>query len=140
MLSPQEVVNKWATKMAAAGDAYKKGIMAVTENPMQKAAARVDAYVAGVQAKAQHWAARLMATPMATWQGNAVAKGPQRLTDGATAAKPKVLAHMTAFLPVAAALKAQVASMPKGGRANAQARFNAMLDAFDAFKQGKGGR
>lgn len=133
-LNAQAVTDAWASKMSTAGPAYKRGIESLTENPMAAAAQQQDRMLAGVQQAVQSgkWAAALNKVNFQDWKTVTATKGADRLATGATAAKPKMLTHMTKWLPVAAGISQTVKGMPKGSREAALARVGA---AYDAAKQ-----
>lgn len=116
---------------------YADGINGYTGNPMQAAADADDRYLASIQDAVQSGRRRqaLLAVPVTTWKGNATGKGKQRLAEGARVAAPKVQAHFQKWTPIYQSIANQVASMPKGGKANSMARVAA---AYDALKQAAG--
>lgn len=116
MKNAAEVARKWSRNLAQAGESIKAGVQAVTENPAEKAAARADAYAAGVQrAVAEGRFQRgLRRVTLADWQNAMLTKGVQRVAAGASAATPKVTAFMEKFLPHQEALKSKLKAMPRG--------------------------
>lgn len=133
--TPQSIAAKWAQRLGGAGQAYKDGIQSVTIAPSQLAIAQQDRARQGfVDAiDSGRWARKLGMVTLSDWQRKAVDVGAGRLTSGATAALPKVQAFMAEFYPVTQQVKQTVAGMPKGGEANAVARFLVARKAFKAF-------
>lgn len=138
--TPQQAAQMWADKMATSGDKYKAGIDAVTENPADKAAAAQDRWIAGVQQSASNgkWRRGLAKSTLSSWKDKAKTKGADRLASGARDAKPKMEKFLTAWLPVAADIKATVASMPKGGIEASLARVRVAMEKAKQFKDGGG--
>ena len=102
----------WQTGFGGAGQKYTDGINAVTVAPGQLAAAQKGAYVQGVQASQDIWAAKVASVDLGTWKNAATTTGAQRLATGATKGAPKVAAFMGKFLPD---LKNVVESLPARG-------------------------
>lgn len=139
--TPQQTTENWAAKMAQAGDAYKKGVSATTQDPAEAAIAQQGRMLAGIQQAVGtgRWANGLRkAAAKGSWKAGALGKGADRLTSGALQAKPKMMEHAAAIYPVNQQLQQTLGGMAKGGKENAVARFRAMLDAYTAFKDAKG--
>lgn len=112
----QDVANKWAQRLGAATDSIRQGVQGVTVNPAQKAAARADAYAAGVaQAVADgRYQRGLQKVSLASWQEAMITKGIPRVAAGANAGKQKMADFMQKWLPHQAALQSKLAAMPRG--------------------------
>jgi hypothetical protein len=129
-IDPVSWATKWSTAMSNAGSAYKSGIQNTRVNPMQAAIANLD------KAKRNYnqaidsgkTAAGLARVSMATWQQNAMTKGANRLTDGAVAAKPKVLAFAQLAAPIVSALSDEVRQMPNNNKSDAMAIMSVVYD------------
>lgn len=139
MQSAQEIAAKWAARMASAGEAYRNGIANVSENPMEAAARRQDAYVEGVTRAASEgkWRAGLLRTSFANWKQITSTKGAERLASGARAATEKMQRFLGEFLPVAAQMSAVVKDMPKGTEDAALARVAAAMRLAKQFAQSR---
>lgn len=89
-----QITKKWATNTVAAGQAMRDGINAVTDNPMQKAAAAADRLVAGVQraVASGKFQQNTQSVSLATWKNRMLQKGVPRVADGVTAATSLVQA------------------------------------------------
>lgn len=120
----QQMADAWATGMASAGPAYTAGTSAVTESPMAKAAQNLDKYLANTSAAVSsgRMAAALNASTIQDWQGACRAKAGN-LGMGASLAKPKFLRKAQGLQQTNQAIRDAVSAMPKGGMANALARF-----------------
>jgi len=79
------------------------------------------------------WASRVQAVPLSEWKAAYINKGIPRVASGAQAAAPKMQAFLQEFLPVAAAVSAQIDSMPKNTLDDSVARSAAAIRAFAAF-------
>lgn len=96
---PAAVAQKWATNAGNAVQSWADGINAVTTAPGQAAARQKNAYVQGVQAKADVWARRVAAVPLADWQSMTTSKGQTRYPQGIQAAQSAMADFMGKFLP-----------------------------------------
>jgi hypothetical protein len=136
VINVQHAVEKWQRNMMGATETIKAGVQGVTESPTLKAAAQADRYVAGVQRAVAdgRWQAGLQSVTLQQWQQAVLGKGLQRLQAGVAAAKPKVQAFLSQFLPYVDQAAQQVRAMPKGGVENGIARASAMIRALSEFK------
>lgn len=119
------MTNNWAAGMSGAGTKFVKGVQSVTDSPTAKAAT-ADAqarYVAGTQqaVASGRMAAALNAVSLTDWQQACVAKAAN-LAVGAIAGKPKFSSAAQKAVTINQGIRDAVASMPKGGAANAAAR------------------
>lgn len=97
--SAASAASAWESGFSGAAQKYTDGINSVQVAPGQLAANQKNAYVAGVQANANIWAAKVAAVDINSWKASATGVGAQRLATGATKGAPKVAAFMQAFLP-----------------------------------------
>lgn len=129
--SSADVAAKWSSKLAAAGDSIKSGVMGVTQAPGVKAAAAANLWQQRVIASKDKWTKAVGSVSLADWQTAMIDKGLPRIASGAQAAQPKMQTFLDSFLPHVDRVAAGVRSMPKGGieesiaRAAAQIRGNA---------------
>lgn len=129
----QQAADAWAAAMANPQTAanYKAGINGFTGNPMALAAApdAQQRYVMNTAAAVAsgRMAQKLQAADPNAWKVNATTVGAQRLAGGAQKGKAKAQSAFNRLAPLWAQMQSTVASMPKGGLANAQARANAAL-------------
>lgn len=133
-LSPSQIADRWASQLGAASSKIQAGVQAVTVSPTQKAASAVDRQVQGVINAAQSGKTQraLQAVTLPQWQQAFINKGLPRIASGATAAKPKMQAFMTQFMPF---LSNAVQSLPARGDLEANiARQNALTRAIAGFK------
>lgn len=136
MVTPQQAAANWATGMGNSSEKMKAGINAVTEAPTAKAAARIDAMVAGVQRAAASGKTRdaLLAVSLQSWKDDMLNKGVGRASAGAQQAKPKVQAFMTQFIPWLQSGVAALASTPRGDLETNIARATSMMRHNAQFK------
>lgn len=115
MTNPQQAADNWASGMAQATQKMKAGIEAVSTSPMELAASRVDAYVAGVNraASSGKYAAGLRRVSLQDWKRLMIDKGLGRIAGGAAAGKPKMLSFLQEFLPFVEQVRASLP--PRGG-------------------------
>ena len=127
-----QAAERWSQNFGAAGTRYQEGIAAVSVAPGQLAAAQKPAYVAGVNANQDIWAAKVAGVSLADWKNAAATTGAQRLATGAAKGAPKVSSFMGKFLPQ---LKSTVDSLPPRGSFDQNlARFNAYAQALHQQK------
>jgi hypothetical protein len=130
------VVAKWQRNMTGAGPTIKAGVMAVRESPMEKAANSAQLYAQKVQeaVASGRYQAGLRAVSLSEWQEATANKGVNRITAGVQAALPKVQAFQAQLQPFAEQVKRQIATMPKGGPAESDARMLAAVNMMRSFR------
>lgn len=122
---------RWQQNATNAVQAYKDGVASVTVAPGQAAARQKDAYVQGVQANANLWAANVAKVSLQDWQAAAQGKGGDRFAGGITAGAPRMGQFLQNFLPKVNQIAANLP--PRGtleqniARATAQIRETAKL-------------
>jgi hypothetical protein len=134
MRTPQQAADAWATNMAASQQKVTDGINAVTESPTAKAAQNLDKYVTGTQAAVASgkMARKLNAVSLSDWNTAALAK-VSRIGSGAQTAKPKMLRHLSAFLPFVAQVRQNVRQMPNATPSDRIARMVANAQQLAQF-------
>lgn len=137
MKNVTDVVNKWANNLAAATTSIQQGVQQVTTSPTQLAAANPNAYLAGVQkaVASGKWQAALQKVSLADWQNAMIQKGVPRIASGAAAAKPKMAAFMTQFLPYLQQGVQNLQTMPRGTLDQNIQRAVAMMQWNAQFKK-----
>lgn len=135
--SPQDVAAKWRRNLSNSTESIKSGVMDVTVSPTETAAARPEAYVAGVQRAVENrkWQEGLRRVTLGQWQDAMIDKGIARIGQGATKALPKVEGFMAQLLPYAENLSRKIKSMPKGTLEDSKARAVAAIEGMAAFKR-----
>lgn len=137
--SPQQVAAKWKNRTVSAVPQMKAGVQAVTSSPMEKAAARADEYLAGVQRAVTEgtYQAGLRSVSLQEWKDATAGKGADRVAAGAAAAEQKMADFMGQLLPVTDRVKQATAAMPAGKGEAARARMNAAFDMMSQFRYRK---
>ena len=135
-MTPADFVKKWSQRTSAASEAYTKGVQAVTENPMEKAAAKADQYAAGVaQAVATgRYQDGLRRVGLQEWRDKAVKLGAGRLAAGVKEAEGRMQQFAQQFLPFQESLTAQVRSMPNNSLEERINRAIAQMRGTSEFK------
>lgn len=136
MADPNAATQKWARNMTGSVPTIKAGVMAVRESPMAKAADRADYYAQRVQeaVNSGKFQAALRAVSLGDWQQATAEKGTSRIASGVQLAIPKVQAFQAQLQPYAESVKRQIAAMPKGGPAEADARMLAAVNLMRQFR------
>jgi len=129
------VTTKWVQNLGASGPSMQNGANAVQTAPGQLAAAAAPKMLQKVTAAIQSgkYAARVSSVTLGDWKQAYIQKGIPRVAQGAQQAAPKMQAFLQEFLPVAAAVSAQVDSMPKITIEDSVARSAAAIRAFAAW-------
>ena len=131
-IPPDEAAGNWASGMSASTEKISRGIDRVSGAPGQKAAAKRDKYVAGVNDNLDKWARNVAAVSEAEWKDAAKA-GVTRVAEGARLKQGKyadrvapVFSHMDSVL-------SRVDSMPDNTleqRIQKSAEFQRGMAAF----------
>lgn len=124
-LSPSDIAAKWAANTKAATKAYEMGVQSVDTSPMEQAAAKVDKYLQGIQdaVNSGKYAQGLRSVSLQDWKTQTVTKGARRMSDGVTAATPKMQQVMGQLMPQIEAIAATVRAMPDTTEADREARM-----------------
>lgn len=137
MINVANATAKWARNLGAAGQSYKDGINAVTENPMALAAAKADVALQNYSEAitSGRWAQKLQAVPMEFWKSQSANGGAQRLVSGVAKGTPKMQAALQKFAPAYEQAKMAARAIGGSGKAAAMAKVAA---AYDILKQAAG--
>lgn len=131
-VSAADAAANWGTGFGAAGPKYIAGVNAVTIAPGVAASQNVNGYLAGVQAGAKTWQAKMAAQDVNAWKAATVGVGAQRLATGATKGQQKIQAFFQQFIPD---LTNIVGGLPQRGTYEQNmARSRAFADALHAKK------
>lgn len=135
--SAQALAQKWAKNLGGSGESIRRGVEAVTVSPTQKAAARSDAYLAGVQRAVADgkYQAGLRRVTLQDWQQSMLQKGINRIASGANAAVGKMESFLSEFLPHVEAGQRMLESMPRGDLSSNIGRAVAMMEWNAKFKR-----
>lgn len=130
-MTPDQIAQKWATNLGAAGPSIQAGVQAVTVAPGQAAARQKSVWVQNVTAAQDKWASNVASVSLPEWQQAMIQKGAPRIASGATAAQPKFTAFMTKLLPYINSAKASLP--PRGNLEQNLARATAFGRAMAQF-------
>lgn len=127
------IAKKWVASMQSAGTTAAAGAQAVTENPMEKAAAAQDRYAAGVARAAAdgRYADGCRTVSLQSWQQAFIKKGAPRMAEGAAQAQSAVAAFHDWHQPIADASSAECAAGKADGTMDGRAR---MLKNYENLK------
>ena len=131
--TPDVIAQKWATRLSAANPEITAGVNAVTQAPGQKAAQRVDVWLANLQRSRDKWVRNVGAVSLNQWQQTMITKGIPRISSGATAAIPKMTAFMGQWLTYLQANKATIDAMQVTDLGSAAAKMVAQMNYNAAF-------
>jgi hypothetical protein len=139
MPSVQNVVDKWVRNTTSAASSYREAIQALNVNPLERAADRADLWQQRIQdpRTKDKFIAGLRRQSFDDWRRKTAEIGSTRLSQGVQAAAPKMRAFMEAFLPIAQQVKERVRQMPKGSTADALARVEAVITAFQDWARSR---
>lgn len=144
MIDAASLVNKWAERTGSQSsiNAYKDGISRVTESPTVKAAAKLDKYMAGIQAALDSGKTRdsLMNSPLELWRTNATQIGAGRIASGVKKGTPKMQSFAQAFVPFLDAARQANAQMPDTTLEDRIAKSADMQRRLSQFKRPAGNR
>lgn len=112
--TPQQIADKWKRNTQGSGQAYREGVMAVTESPTAKAAAKADKMLANLTKAVQggKWAAGLNSVSMQEWKDKTINKGLPRINAGVEASAPKFAKFAAQLNSHQDQIKAELESMP----------------------------
>jgi len=123
-LNATDIVDSWKRGVQGSGEKYKKGIMAVTVNPMEEAAKKQDKYLRGVTEAANNgkWVRGLRGVSKTDWQTAATDYGATRLVDSANKGKGKLQKYLTEAIPAMQQLMTEIAAMPDATESDMEQR------------------
>lgn len=137
-ISVAEAVQRWSERGAASGDRVTAGVNAVTESPMEKAAARKDAWMEGVRRafNSGKYENNLRAVSLNDWKQAMLKKGVPNMQNGYQQGKAKFQRFMTEWLPYAQQISENVKVMPKGTLQQGIDRAVAAIRMAAEFRRG----
>ena len=113
-VTPQAYADKLIRRGQAAAQDYTAGIQSVTVSPTAEAAKKLDKAAMNYQdaVSSGRMARRLNAVTLESWKKSATEKGSQRYGPGLAAARDKMVAFATDFLPFQDSIVAKAKTMP----------------------------
>ncbi len=134
-----QVAEKYARRGSEALTDYTEGIESVTENPMEKAIAKLDKakqnYIKAIDSGKTERGLRRVSLP--AWKQITKEKGEARYVSGVMAAKPKVEAFMTELLPHIDEGKKKIQNLPDTTLQQNIERSRVFLTHMATFKRSK---
>ena len=133
----QEIARKWQRNLSGSVEAIRNGVQDVTVSPTEKAAAKADQYLIGVQSAVDSgkYQAGLRRVTLEQWKQAMLDKGVPRLASGAAAGEPKFQEFMAEFLPYIESGQRMLENMPRGGLQENIARSTAMIEHLAGFRR-----
>lgn len=135
-LTAQQIAEKQVRKAQSSVQDWKDGIMAVKTSPAQAAAARVDAWFAGLQ-KAYNdgtYQDGLAGVTLQAWQDAAIRKGGTSYAPGIQAAQATIADFHSQRIQHQAGLDQQLAAMPRGDLSTNIQRMVTQVTGMSNFK------
>ena len=112
-----------------------KGVNRVTVSPGEKAAARADAYIEGVQRNQDKWKQRVSSVSLEDWKRSAADKGAGRISAGVNAAESKQVQFAQQLLAAVDSAKAELESIPRGDLATNLERARIFATRMSEFRR-----
>lgn len=144
MIDAATLVSKWAERTGSQSsiNAYKDGINRVTEAPTVKAAAKLDKYMAGIQAALDSGKTRdaLLNSPLDLYKNNAINVGAGRIASGVKKGTPKMQSFAAAYVPFLTGAVQGNAQMPDTTLEDRIAKSADMQRRLAQFKRPAGTR
>lgn len=134
-LTPDQVAQKWATRIGGATTEITNGVNAVTTAPSASAIKQQAKLINNWNnaITSGKWAKNLGAVTLQQWQNAMVTKGIQRISTGAQAAIPNQTAFYAKLLPFEQTLQTQIQAMPSMTLADGIARATAWMQGMSKF-------
>jgi len=134
--SPENWINKQLARVRVAGEDYKNGVQAVTENPATKALAANAKRIKKIQDSitAKTWEKKMQKVSLEDWKKKAATVGADRFIPGVEANVDKIESFVRAFQPKLENLTAQVKAMPDTTEAERDARVLAQVRGLRKLK------
>lgn len=133
-LTPQQIQEKWANRLSGAVSDIQRGVDAVTENPMEKAALAADKWQQNIIASKQRYIKNISAVTLQTWKTQMKDKVAQRLAGGVQAAKAKRLAFDQANVATLNEILPEINAMPSMTLEDNIARASAFMRKMSSRK------
>lgn len=135
-VTPQQAMEKYRQRTAAATGDWERGINGVTESPGQKAAQAKDKWAQNTAAAKDKFAAGAGAVTLGDWKSKAIAKS-SRYQQGTEQGASKMGQFMAEFLPFQDNVTAQVKAMPSTTPEQREQRAIAQMRGTRQFKRSR---
>lgn len=126
---------KWVSGMGNAAAAISAGVDRVTVAPGQRAAAKFDKWVQGVQNSQQKWRQRVASVSLEDWKASMKDIGASRAAAGAQAKRGKMEKFMNEFIQHLQNGATRIDGMPDTTYEQRKAKALAQMDHNHAFKR-----
>jgi hypothetical protein len=136
--TPQEVADKWASRLAGATADIARGVSRVTVAPGQKAAQKADKWATNTLNAKAKWQRRVGSVSLADWQNAMTTYGAARVATGANAKKNRVADFQAELQPHIDRGQQKLASMPTDTFEQNLARMTAWAQHMHGFVRGGG--
>lgn len=136
-LTPAQFREKHARNLKGATADIRRGVEAVTESPMEKAAAAQDKMLARVTESITDgtWAARLREVSLPEWKSKMLNVGIGRIAAGIDAAGPKVERFAAELLSYESSLQSTIDAMPDVTLEDSISRMTAWCRGMAEFRR-----
>lgn len=136
-ITPSQGAEKWSRRLGESTEDIRRGVEAVTESPMEKAAKNLEKakrnYVSSIDSGKM--AARLRAVPLSEWKDKMTNVGIPRVATGASAAQGKVASFFGELFPHIESGQTKIDAMPDVTIQHAKDRVSAWIDHMVQFKR-----
>lgn len=133
-ITPTEAADKQARNLKNSIPDIRRGVEAVTESPMEKAARNPEKWLSGMQQSAGKWARNTAKVSLADWKGSMLGKGVNRIAEGIDNAHGKVVSFYDKLFPFEEALKTEIDKMPDTTIEDSVARASAWIRGMSKFE------
>ncbi len=133
---PNAFAEKWNRRLKSAIPDIRKGVEAVTESPMEKAAANKDKMKNKLieAIDSGKWESRLKAVSLDEWKKKLIEKGLPAISTGADLAKPKVADFAGQLLDYEKSIIGEIDRMPTVTLDDSIRKMEAWARAMNKFK------
>ena len=133
------MVKRWKDGMSNAAAKMKEGVEAVTESPMEKAAANVQKYEQGVRdaVNSGRYERGLRGTSLGDWKKAMTGKGASNMATGVRDLTPQRERALSELLTYTQSVAAEISSMPNTTEADAEARAIAAIRKLRAYRKNR---
>lgn len=134
--TPERWIEKQLARVRVAGDDFRAGVEAVTENPAAKALAANAKRVAKLRESIEKktWESRMAKVSLEDWKSKTLALGAARFIPGVEANVDKIEAFVRGFQPKLESLTSSVKAMPDTTDAERDARALAQIRGLRKLK------
>lgn len=135
MPTPQQAAAKWQSRLKGAQTEIRQGVEAVTDSPTEKAAAKADKWLNGVQEAhaSGKFVDRLRGVTLQDWKDKTINVGLGRIAAGVDAAVGDVQDFYQELFSFEANLQSQIESMPDTNLQDSINRATAWMEGMARF-------